>query len=82
MIDVSDIVTSFRYFRRKKDEDDLSISRPTNIQHNLHISLDPGGEVGLKGLPPEWEQMIRGNFNKDEVLADPKVIRLKLGGIF
>lgn len=32
----------------------LSIGKPMNLQHNIHIQVDPNEPMGLKGLPAEW----------------------------
>lgn len=30
------------------------MSAPFNLQHKIHIEIDPTAQLGLKGLPPEW----------------------------
>jgi len=53
----------------------IAVSSPFNVEHTLHIKVDAGSTVGLAGIPPEWEQIIRGNnINKEEVLANPQAV--------
>lgn len=30
------------------------ITMPKNVEHNIHIELDPNSSTGLKGVPEEW----------------------------
>lgn len=30
------------------------IGEPFNVQHKIHIEIDPDAPLGLKGLPEEW----------------------------
>jgi hypothetical protein len=36
----------------------MMISAPFNVQHNIHVQVDPHAPTGFKGLPPEWDAML------------------------
>eukprot|EP01080_Neovahlkampfia_damariscottae_P001619 gene1619-12744_t len=51
----------------------LSISGPTNVTHDMHIGIDPNAPTGLKGLPKEWETILKSSgIQKSEVLEHPE----------
>jgi hypothetical protein len=51
----------------------LAISGPTNVTHDMHIGIDPNAPTGLKGLPKEWEAILKSSgIKKSEVLEHPE----------
>lgn len=36
----------------------LLISEPKNVEHMVHVKVDPNSATGLHGLPPAWEKML------------------------
>lgn len=36
----------------------MMISAPFNVQHNIHVQVDPSAPTGFKGLPAEWDAML------------------------
>lgn len=54
-----------------KDEDaqyeNIQISTPFNIKHDVHV--DFSSSTGLKGLPPEWEALVKSNFGEGDKAA-------------
>lgn len=58
--------------KKKGKEEDLSydnitISTPFNIKHDVHV--DFSSATGLKGLPPDWEALVRSNFGEGDKAA-------------
>lgn len=58
--------------KKGKDEDtsaydNITISTPFNIKHDVHV--DFSSATGLKGLPPEWEALVRSNFGEGDKAA-------------
>lgn len=47
--------------------DNITISTPFNIKHDVHV--DFSSATGLKGLPPEWEALVRSNFGEGDKAA-------------
>ena len=35
------------------------IGRPRDFTRHIHVEKDSSGEFGLKGLPTEWEDLLR-----------------------
>jgi p21-activated kinase 1 len=65
--------------------DSGEISRPFNVQHTMHVQLDPASPLGLSGLPPQWEAMLGASgISRAEVSAHPKevlaVLQFHMGG--
>lgn len=58
----------------RKKISDVQVSIPFNVEHQVHIQVDMESTTGLKGIPPEWETLIKGNFQKDEVMANPQAV--------
>jgi hypothetical protein len=49
-----------------------SISKPFNLKHEIHITVDPNEPMGLRGLPLEWlEKMQKSGLKKQEILENP-----------
>lgn len=45
------------------------VSEPFNVRHDVHVDFD--SDTGFKGLPPEWEAMLKSSgFTRDEVLEN------------
>eukprot|EP01119_Soliformovum_irregulare_P001587 TRINITY_DN11303_c0_g1_i1.p1 TRINITY_DN11303_c0_g1~~TRINITY_DN11303_c0_g1_i1.p1 ORF type:complete len:516 (+),score=129.51 TRINITY_DN11303_c0_g1_i1:107-1654(+) len=53
---------------------DVQVSIPFNVEHSVHIQVDLNSTTGLTGIPSEWETLIRGNFKKEEVVANPQAV--------
>jgi len=49
-----------------------TISKPFNLKHEIHITVDPDEPMGLRGLPLEWlEKMKKSGLDKKEILENP-----------
>ncbi|KAI5533307.1 Rac GTPase binding [Trichomonas vaginalis G3] len=49
----------------------LKISKPTDVEHKIHVSLD--SENGLIGLPSEYECLLKNSgLTKDDVISNPE----------
>jgi len=53
-------------------EPQFSVSSPYQVKHPVHVDFN--SNTGFKGLPKEWEVMLRGNISKDEVLENPDAV--------
>jgi len=58
--------------KKKKKKQSVSISGPSNFRQPVHVDFD--SETGFKGLPPEWETLIKGNISKDECIANSDAV--------
>jgi len=58
--------------KKKKRKQSCSISGPSNFRQPVHVDFD--SETGFKGLPPEWETLIKGNISKDECIANSDAV--------
>jgi hypothetical protein len=47
--------------------DNITISTPFNIKHDVHV--DFSSATGLKGLPPDWEALVKSNFGEGDKAA-------------
>ena len=46
------------------------VSEPFNVQHNIHVDFST--ETGFRGLPPEWDAMLKSSgITRDEVRENP-----------
>ena len=53
----------------------ISISRPFDVKHNVHVQVDPASSTGLKGLPSEWASLLEvSGISKAEVSAHPQAV--------
>mmetsp|Transcript_55891 Transcript_55891/g.147771 ORF Transcript_55891/g.147771 Transcript_55891/m.147771 type:complete len:502 (-) Transcript_55891:205-1710(-) len=53
----------------------LQISNPFNVQHRVHVQVDPTSSSGFRGLPPGWEQLLRqANIPRQEAIDNAPVI--------
>jgi len=63
-------------FRRKKIMEQgipaPSVSSPYNIKHQVHVDFN--SDNGYRGLPKEWEALLKGIISKDEVLENPDLV--------
>lgn len=51
------------------------ISEPYNVQHRIHIEVDPNEPLGLKGLPPEWiEKLGKAGLAREDIATDPSAM--------
>jgi p21-activated kinase 1 len=49
------------------------VSNPYDVDHVVHVDLD--SETGFRGLPPEWESILKkAQFSKAEVLENPEAV--------
>ena len=54
-------------------EDKPCISAPYHLSHEIHVDYD--SETGFRGLPPEWDTMLRKNkITKDEIMTNPQAV--------
>ena len=62
----------------KKEEDggySMTISMPYNVQHNIHVQVDPTAPTGFKGLPAQWDAMLSvSGISKAEITAHPQEV--------
>jgi len=49
-----------------------AVSSPYNIKHQIHVDFN--SDNGYRGLPKEWEALLKGNISKDEVLENPDLV--------
>jgi len=57
------------YLNRKIKKAEISVGTPFNIQHNIHVDFD--STSGFKGLPSEWEVLLKTNgISKQEVIEN------------
>jgi serine/threonine protein kinase len=67
-------------FRRKKTAAEQaattpapSVSSPYNIKHQVHVDFN--SDNGYRGLPKEWEELLKGsNITKEDVLENPDLV--------
>jgi p21-activated kinase 1 len=49
------------------------VSMPYEVAHVVHVDMD--SETGFRGLPPEWEALLKkSKVSKDEVLKNPETV--------
>jgi p21-activated kinase 1 len=49
------------------------VSLPYEVDHAIHVDID--SETGFRGLPPEWEALLKkSQFSKAEVLENPETV--------
>eukprot|EP00744_Colponema_vietnamica_P014309 GILI01020032.1.p1 GENE.GILI01020032.1~~GILI01020032.1.p1 ORF type:complete len:517 (+),score=109.31 GILI01020032.1:115-1665(+) len=49
-----------------------TIGMPTSVSHNVHVEVDADSQVGFRGLPPEWEQLLlNSGVSQAEINANP-----------
>jgi p21-activated kinase 1 len=52
---------------------DSLVSNPYDVDHVIHVDID--SETGFRGLPPEWEAIMKkAQFSKAEVLENPEAV--------
>mmetsp|Transcript_8563 Transcript_8563/g.9746 ORF Transcript_8563/g.9746 Transcript_8563/m.9746 type:complete len:388 (+) Transcript_8563:261-1424(+) len=57
-------------FGRKGGLSDADISRPFNLQHLEHVTVDPRSSVGLTGLPDKWKHVLQlSDISKEDAIA-------------
>lgn len=53
----------------------MVIGTPFNVQHNIHVQVDPSAPTGFKGLPPEWSAMLEASgISAAEVREHPQAV--------
>ena len=51
----------------------LDCSTPFNVSHQIHVDFD--SETGFRGLPSEWESLLRsGGITKEEAVGDSETV--------
>jgi len=49
------------------------IGKPFNVKHNVHVDFD--SEIGFKGLPPEWDTLLKsGGITKEDIRNNPQAV--------
>jgi Protein kinase domain/P21-Rho-binding domain len=60
-------------FQRPGDGGVLDCSTPINVSHEIHVDFD--SESGFRGLPTEWEALLKsGGITKQEALDDSEAV--------
>jgi hypothetical protein len=58
-----------------KQEPRAKIGTPKAFEHKVAVKFDPDSELGLKGLPTEWAQILSSaNIKKKEVEQNPEAV--------
>eukprot|EP00924_Labyrinthula_sp_SR-Ha-C_P008602 maker-scaffold_37-snap-gene-1.45-mRNA-1 protein AED:0.35 eAED:0.41 QI:0/0/0/1/1/1/4/0/658 len=58
---------------RENEGPNIEISEPLEVQKLVSAKLDPNSPTGFKGLPQEYETMLKyGGITKDQVEANPE----------
>lgn len=50
------------------------VSKPFNVRHKVHVETDENGIVGLKGLPSEWQVMMKGVISSEDIQSHPQAV--------
>lgn len=50
------------------------VSKPFNVRHKVHVETDENGMVGLKGLPSEWQVMMKGVISTEDIQSHPHAV--------
>ena len=58
--------------KKKLNPDNFAISSPSNFRQPIHV--DFSSESGFRGLPNEWEVLLKGVISKDEATANPQEV--------
>ena len=72
--------TNYKMRRDQSDAvDDSSgdsfISLPYNFQHITHVQVDEADELGFRGLPQEWKDLLqKSGISKAETLQNPQIV--------
>ncbi|GBG25018.1 Protein kinase, putative [Hondaea fermentalgiana] len=62
-------------FRQSTTDGPKEIGTPFNFQKHDHVEVDPQSETGFKGLPTEWEDVLKtSGITKDDVQENPEVV--------
>ncbi len=57
------------------DSSDSFISLPYNFQHITHVQVDENDELGFRGLPQEWKDLLqKSGISKAETLQNPQIV--------
>lgn len=57
-------------FGKKENQDEMEITRPTNVTTKYHVYFDPESKK-IVGLPNEWQKLLDQQINKEEQNANP-----------
>jgi tRNA A-37 threonylcarbamoyl transferase component Bud32 len=58
--------------RSKQSQTPFLISAPLSFSHHAHVAVDPTAELGLSGLPPSWERLLKASgIAKEDLMANP-----------
>jgi len=59
--------------QNQEDDDDLEITSPFQVDHPIHVDFNT--ESGFRGLPPEWEVLMKtGGITPDDVRKDSNAV--------
>jgi len=54
---------------------DVEIGAPLNFQSGIHVVVDLDSDTGFKGLPKEWEAIMKGGgLTKEEAVNNPEEV--------
>jgi p21-activated kinase 1 len=57
----------------RPDSRTSQVSNPYDVDHVIHVDMD--SDTGFRGLPPEWESILKkAQMSKDEVLSNPETV--------
>eukprot|EP01099_Mayorella_cantabrigiensis_P008285 TRINITY_DN76_c0_g1_i4.p1 TRINITY_DN76_c0_g1~~TRINITY_DN76_c0_g1_i4.p1 ORF type:complete len:450 (-),score=130.28 TRINITY_DN76_c0_g1_i4:273-1565(-) len=58
---------------KTNDDSSCEVTSPFNVQHNIHVDFST--DSGFKGLPKEWEAMMKGGgLTKEDVQKDSDAV--------
>jgi len=58
-----------------KDPLTAEIGLPTDFKKHEHVEVDPDSELGFKGLPKEWEEVLKASgISRQDVAANPEEV--------
>jgi serine/threonine protein kinase len=62
-------------FERHERSTTIQLSRPTALNHTVHVRLDPSNPTGFAGLPRAWETILMySGIERDEALKHPQEV--------
>jgi len=78
-------ITGFFSSKHNSEPQNVEIGMPFNFQKLSHVEVDSDSELGLKGLPQEWEVLLKASgISKEDVTTNPEdvldVLRFHMDG--
>ena len=58
--------------KKKFNPENFAISGPSNFRQPIHVDFT--SESGFRGLPNEWEVLLKGAITKEEATANPQEV--------